>query len=314
MAMLKTKLIRNEDVPYDLLYLADEDDDQINEYKNSAIFWATLDGEKIIGIVGLNEINPNSTEIVCIAVDHEYQNRKIGTNLIDKAISVSKEKQYKEIIIKTGNSGIGQLYLYQRCGFRIDSVKKNLMIENYKKPIYENHIQCVDQIILKYRIFSKVELSSIYEEFWERFLEKHEEYKNADYTVWSFGHTENLANTLLAFVREGKKTGTSSALELYDMDEKVPEVGELSIITSGNGLPGCIIQTQEIRRKKFKDITSEEASLEGEGDLSLEYWKEVHEAFFRLEYAEKGMDFSEQIPVIFERFAMIYDENMKIPF
>nr|WP_281289991.1 ASCH domain-containing protein [Oceanispirochaeta crateris] len=61
-------------------------------------------------------------------------------------------------------------------------------------------------------------------------------------------------------------------------------------------------------------MTSEEARLEGEGDLSLESWKEVHEGFFRLEYAEKGMDFSKQIPVIFERFAMIYNKNMKISF
>nr|WP_281289870.1 GNAT family N-acetyltransferase [Oceanispirochaeta crateris] len=42
---------------------------------------------------------PNSTEIVCIAVNQEYQNRKIGTNLIDKVISVSKEKQYRDYTV-----------------------------------------------------------------------------------------------------------------------------------------------------------------------------------------------------------------------
>ena len=156
--MLQTKQVKNDDVPYELIYLADEDDDQIKKYIDSSTFLATIDDEKIIGIIGMNEINEKSTEIVCVAVDEDYQNKKIGTNLIEKAISVSKEKNYKEIIIKTGNCGIGQLYLYQRCGFRFDSVNKNYMIENYKNPIYENDIQCIDQIILKYRIYSEKEL------------------------------------------------------------------------------------------------------------------------------------------------------------
>ncbi|WP_020614746.1 GNAT family N-acetyltransferase [Sediminispirochaeta bajacaliforniensis] len=306
--MLETKQIRNEDVPYELIYLADEDDDQIKKYKDTSIFWATMDNEKIIGIIGINEINKESTEIVCVAVDEEYQNKKIGTNLIEKAISVSKEKKYKEIIIKTGNCGMGQLYLYQRCGFRFDSINKDYMIENYKNPIYENDIQCFDQIVLKYRIYSKEELNKIIKEYWKRFIEKNEEYKESEYEVWSFGHTDNLANKLIGYVRQGKKTGTSSALEMYEVDEKVPEESDISIITHGNGLPGCVIKTEEIRKKRFKDITEEEARLEGEGDLSLEYWRNVHEHFFRNEYEKKRKKFSEDIPVIFERFEVIYDE------
>lgn len=310
--MLKTKQIKNDDVPYELIYLADEDDDQIKKYKDSSTFWATMDDEEIIGIIGLNEINKESTEIVCVAVDEEYQNKKIGTNLIEKAISYSKEKKYKEIIIKTGDCGIGQLYLYQRCGFRFDSINKDYMRENYKNPIYENDIQCIDQIILKYRIYSERELNKIIEEYWNRFIKKNEEYKESKYEVWSFGYTDNLANKLIGYVKEGKKTGTSSALEIYEIYEKVPEEGDISIITTGNGLPGCIIRTEEIRKKKFKEIKEEEARLEGEGDLSLEYWRNVHEHFFRAEYEEKGKEFSEEIPVIFERFKVIYDEEKKI--
>ena len=104
--MFEIKQIKNDEVPYDLMYLADEDDDQINKYKDSSTFFATMDNEKIIGIIGINEINKESTEIVCVAVNEKYQNKKIGTHLIEKAILVSKKKKYKEIIIKTGNCGI----------------------------------------------------------------------------------------------------------------------------------------------------------------------------------------------------------------
>ena len=94
--MLETKQIRNEDVPYELIYLADEDDDQIKKYKDTSIFWATMDDEKIIGIIGINEINKESTEIVCVAVDEEYQNKKIGTNLIEKPYLYQKRRNIKK--------------------------------------------------------------------------------------------------------------------------------------------------------------------------------------------------------------------------
>ncbi len=310
--MLTTREIKNSDVPYNLLYLADEDDDQIAKYKDSSVFYATFDDEKIIGIIGINEIDKDSTEIVCVAVAEEYQNRKIGTGLVETAISASKKKNYKEIVIKTGNCGIGQLYLYQRCGFRFDSINKDYMIEHYDNPIYENDIQCFDQIVLKYRIYSKEELDRIIREYWNRFIRKNPEYREANFEAWSFGLTETLANRLLAYVRMGQKTGTSSALELYEAGEKFPEPGDLSIITHGCGLPGCIIRTEEVITRKFKDVTEDMARLEGEGDLSLKYWREAHEHFFRLEYKESEKEFTEEIPEIYEKFKVIFDEDRKI--
>ena len=155
-------------------------------------------------------------------------------------------------------------------------------------------------------------MSKIIGEYWNRFIKKNEMYKESKYEVWSFGYTDNIANKLIGYVKIGKKKGTSSALEMYDIDQKVPEEGDISIITYGNGSPGCIIRTEEIRKKKFKEISKEEARLEGEGDLSLEYWRKVHEDFFRYEYKEKGKEFSENIPVIFERFEVIYDKEKKI--
>ncbi len=309
--MVKIKQIENNNVPYELLYLADEDDGQIMKYKESSTFWAAMDNEEIIGIIGINELNNHSAEIVCVAVDSEHQNNKIATRLIEKAISVSKDKGYKEIIIKTGNSGIKQLHLYQRCGFRFDSVNKDYFIKNYKNPVYENDIQCLDQIILKYKIYSQKELNKIIKDYWNGFVNTNEKYRDSKYEVWSFGYTDNLANRLLGYVKNGKKTGTSSALEMYEMDEKIPEVDDISIITNGKGLPGCIVKTIEIKKKKFKEITEVEARLEGGDDLSLDYWRNVHEDFFRSEYEKKGKVFTEDIPVIFEIFEVIYDRDKK---
>ena len=304
--------IENDKVPYELLYLADEDDDQINKYRGSAIFWAAKKDDEILGMIGLNELNTAEIEIVCIAVYEKYENRKIGTELIEQAIAYSKKKLYKEIIIKTGNAGIKQLYLYQRCGFRLDSVNKDYFIKNYSVPIYENSIRCPDQVVLRYNIYSDRDLNLLIKEYWERFIRLNPEYKNKEYETWNFCYGEYLPNKLIGLVKEGRKTGTSSALEMYDgSDETVPEAGGISIITYGNGLPGCIIETKDVMIRKFEEITDEEARLEGEGDLSLSYWRNAHEWFFKLEYEEKGLEFTEDIPVVFERFEVIYDEDRK---
>lgn len=49
---------------------------------------------------------------------------------------------------------------------------------------------------------------------------------------------------------------------------------------------------------KFKEMTEDLAKLEGEGDLSLEYWKNTHYNFFK-SYNSK---FNNEILIVFEIF------------
>ena len=46
-------------------------------------------------------------------------------------------------------------------------------------------------------------------------------------------------------------------------------------------------------------MTSELASKEGEGDLSLEYWKEGH-----IRYFEREGTYSEEMELVFEEFEL----------
>lgn len=299
----------NSNLPYDLLYLADEDDEQIGRYRDSALFWGAVEETRIIGIIGLKLSDKESAEIVSVAVEAAHQNKGIGTRLIEEVITYCREEGFKEILIKTGNCGMSQIALYQRCGFRFHSINKDYFTRFYRAPIYEGDIRCMDQIVLRYRLYCRDEIDATVDAYWNRFLEAKREYEGKSYTVWNFCYGEYLPNKLLGLVRTGKKTATASARDLYGEDEKVPEAGDLSIITYGNGLPGCIIETKEVRVKPFKEISKEEAALEGEGDLSLEYWRNAHRWFFELEYREAGKHFSEDIPVLFERFEVIFDED-----
>ncbi len=72
----------------------------------------------------------------------------IGKQLVMDAINVAKAKGYKTIEIGTGNSSIGQLALYQKCGFRIIGVDTDFFIRHYPEEIIENGILCRDMIRL----------------------------------------------------------------------------------------------------------------------------------------------------------------------
>ena len=64
------------------------------------------------------------------------------------------------------------------------------------------------------------------------------------------------------------------------------EKEDLSIVKNLTDSKGCI-ETQKITIKNFLEITEEEAKLEGEGDLSLEYWRKAHKEFFQKEGKEQ---------------------------
>jgi hypothetical protein len=67
---------------------------------------------------------------------------------VNHAIQNAKLLSFKTIEIGTGNSGVGQLVLYQKCGFRITGVDRDFFIRHYSEEIFENGIQIVDMIRL----------------------------------------------------------------------------------------------------------------------------------------------------------------------
>jgi hypothetical protein len=64
------------------------------------------------------------------------------------AVHRAKRNGYKTIEVGTGNSSIGQLALYQKCGFRITGIDRDFFIRHYEEDIFENDIQCRDMVRL----------------------------------------------------------------------------------------------------------------------------------------------------------------------
>ena len=130
---------------------------------------------------------------------------------------------------------------------------------------------------------------------------------DAEYEAWAFGDDPD---TLAELVRTGVKTATASAYPLYGLEgEALPEAGEYSVILNTRDEAVCIICTSKVYVTAYRDITAEQAYKEGEGDRSLDYWRRVHEAFFRKEMEAAGLTFSEDMGVVCEEFEVVYPKG-----
>jgi uncharacterized protein YhfF len=145
---------------------------------------------------------------------------------------------------------------------------------------------------------------------WEKYLSSVEETQKPRmnrFNAWHFSNNREIANELADLVLKGIKRGTtSSLLSLQQDNEPIPEAGDYSVITDYDGNAQCIIRTTEITITPFNLVTSDFAAIEGEGDKSLEYWQKVHRRCITEELGTLGISFSEDTPVICEKFEVVY--------
>ncbi|MDR1606734.1 MAG: ASCH domain-containing protein [Streptococcaceae bacterium] len=145
--------------------------------------------------------------------------------------------------------------------------------------------------------------------FWEQF-KSDTGLKDAQFgSAWGFGTTTEMADELGQLVLMGKKTGTSSAVSLYEIDqEPFPTVGKVfDILLDGNERPIAILQNIKVTPFRFEDVTAEMARKEGEGDLSIAYWQKVHRRFFKEEFQKEGLIYDEaHLELIYEEFEVVY--------
>ncbi|CAM2903947.1 GNAT family N-acetyltransferase [Paenibacillus sediminis] len=138
-----------EEKPLDLWLLADPELQVVQSYMDRSLCYVLeLDGSAV-GQYLLLPTRPMTVELVNVAVAESMHGRGYGKELVQHAVETAKRLGYHTIEVGTGNSSIGQLALYQKCGFRICGVDQDFFIRHYSEPIYENGIQCRDMIRLQ---------------------------------------------------------------------------------------------------------------------------------------------------------------------
>jgi uncharacterized protein YhfF len=127
------------------------------------------------------------------------------------------------------------------------------------------------------------------------------------YMAEQFGDSPELANSLGALIVEGVKTATCSAVwEWEAQGMPLPEPGLKTIVLDAGNSPLCIIETTGVEILPFREVGASFARDEGEGDLSLEFWREVHWNYFSRALPKIGREPKPDMPLVCERFHLIY--------
>lgn len=138
-----------------------------------------------------------------------------------------------------------------------------------------------------------------------------------DFLVDTFGDSPEMADRLLALVLAGTKTATCSSLWAWEHEHAAPLTpGTHAVILDGANTPRCIIETTQAPIVPYNQVTADFARAEGEhtpldlpDEQVLEHWRQGHWAYFSRTLPPLGLTPSQGMPVICERFRVIYAEQ-----
>ena len=137
--------IRKTETPSrELLTLADEVEASVADYISRGTCYAACDGDRIVGQYVLIHTRPFTAEIVNIAVAPDRQRQGIATALLAHAVETARRAGFRLLEIGTGDSGFGQIALYERCGIDEDYFRKHSPV-----PIFENGVECRHMVRLR---------------------------------------------------------------------------------------------------------------------------------------------------------------------
>jgi GNAT superfamily N-acetyltransferase len=88
-------------------------------------------------------------EIIELAVAPQMHGQGYGRRMIHAIIELARQRGKQQLIVGTANSSIGNLAFYQKCGFRMESVRRDYFWY-YREPVYEDGIRIRDMLVFSY--------------------------------------------------------------------------------------------------------------------------------------------------------------------
>ncbi|MDA9792957.1 ASCH domain-containing protein [Bacteriovoracaceae bacterium] len=145
--------------------------------------------------------------------------------------------------------------------------------------------------------------------YWNKYLDtlaRDAPQRDVEFNVSMFGGPE-LADDLAALIVSGKKTAGSGLVKDYEVcGDELPALGNYTIVLNSDESPVCITHLTKTKISKFKDVGEDVAIAEGEGDLSLEYWRNAHVKFFTPSLIALGIKDLDHEDVITEFFEVVF--------
>ena len=97
----------------------------INDFRQNAFtkYFIYMEKSNIIGVVNYYDMYERF-EISYIEVKEDFRNKKIGSKLIEKIISIGKDKKISNITLEVNINNVNALKLYRKYGFETVAIRK----------------------------------------------------------------------------------------------------------------------------------------------------------------------------------------------
>ena len=145
--------------------------------------------------------------------------------------------------------------------------------------------------------------------FWRSYVERlpESEREREYFEAFQFGAGREMANQLARLVLDGIKTAASDLIWHIDANHKPRwAVGDEHVVLDGAWTPVAVIRTTELSERRFCDVDEAFAYDYGEGDRTLTWWREHVFAWYANQCRELGIEPTEEMPLLCERFEVVY--------
>jgi uncharacterized protein YhfF len=145
--------------------------------------------------------------------------------------------------------------------------------------------------------------------FWRSYIERlpESEREREYFEAFQFGAGREMANQLARLVLDGIKTATSDLIWHIDANHKPRwSVGDEHVVLDGSWTPVAVIRTTELTERRFCDVDEAFAHDYGEGARTLAWWREHVFAWYASQCRELGVEATEEMPLLCERFEVVY--------
>ncbi|MCO1616751.1 MULTISPECIES: ASCH domain-containing protein [Micromonospora] len=122
----------------------------------------------------------------------------------------------------------------------------------------------------------------------------------------ALGTPGELRTRLNTLVLSGVKTATAGLVQEYDDEnEELEYVGERLALVDDNDAFVGVVEVTGVEVVRFADVPWDFARAEGEGDRSIEEWREGHGAY----WARQGTPVTDDTRIVCLRFRLVSTEG-----
>ncbi|MDX5456715.1 ASCH domain-containing protein [Micromonospora tulbaghiae] len=122
----------------------------------------------------------------------------------------------------------------------------------------------------------------------------------------ALGTPGELRTRLNTLVLSGVKTATAGLVQEYDDEnEELEYVGERLVLVDDDDALVGVVEVTGVEVVRFADVPWDFARAEGEGDRSIEEWREGHGAY----WARQGTPVTDDTRIVCLRFRLVSTEG-----